>query len=257
MNPYKSHLDELFQRIIELRHIASTINSTMTSSIKTYADYPGNFLTGSALVLRDWTGPTDNGWEFCFHTGFRQVTLKDNYENEINRIISQECCFAYAQSFEGLEKFLKDCAFEIEESSPKCIFSMFKRKPKKFRRETIGGDRLFKFIKNAGDPYFSSYSSKNHRDLRFKELWSILSECRHAIIHNKSKINLKRLKKTDYHLKIFKYLFPNSHFKDNFVIIMLDFMGLSQLLEIVSEFAFQVYKSISQKENLDWKIDKK
>ena len=195
MNPYKPYLDELFDRILELRHTTSMINSTLNSSIKAFADYQGNFISGSALVISDWSGPTDNGWEINFHTGFRKITLKDNYENEVNRINSQECCYAFGQSFEALERFFKDCAMYKLPTSPKCRFWIKKDSSKNIKRENLNGDKLFRIIKQAGDPYFSEYSSNNNKNLKFKELWSILSECRHAIVHSKSIIHIKKIKK--------------------------------------------------------------
>jgi len=157
INPYKKYLDELFDRIIELRHTSSNINSTLKASLEGFANYHGKFLSGSALVISDWSGPTDNGWEINFHTGFRKVTLKENYENEIQRIVSQECCFAFAQSFEALEKFLKDIIFEKGIPAEKCLFGLIRKNSKSIKRENLNGLRLYKMVKINGDPYFSKF----------------------------------------------------------------------------------------------------
>lgn len=256
INPYKAHLDELFGRIIELRHTVSNINSTLNSSVKNLTNKQGIFLSGSALVISDWTGPTDNGWEINFHTGFRKITITEDYENEVKRVISQECCYAFAQSFEALEKFLKDCVFQKTPSRPKCLWFFRKRNAKKLKRESLSGDKLFKMIKQTGDPYFSNFSSNNNKKLKFKELWTILSECRHSITHSKSIVALNKIKRTDYHFKIFKSLFLYSIKDENSVIIELDLKRLTDVLDTISEFAFQVFKSISQKEGEDWVIAK-
>jgi len=256
-NPYKKYLDDLFDRIIELRHTSSNINSTLKASLERFANYQGNFLSGSALVISDWSGQTDNGWEINFHTGFRKITLKENYENEIQRIVSQECCYAFAQSFEALEKFFKDCIFEKGLPSKKCFFGLIEKNSKNIKRESLNGLRLYKMVKIIGDPYFSKYSEINNKSLKFKELWTILSECRHAITHSKSIITVKKIKKSEYHFKVFNFLFMHSKNADGTLTIELDLKKLSDVLDIVSEFAFQVYKSISLKENLDWEIVKK
>jgi hypothetical protein len=257
MNPYKKYLDELFDRIIELRHTDSNLSKTLNESVKRYINLNGFILSGSSLVISDWTGPTDNGWEINFHTGFSKSTFGENYENEVKRIISQECCYAFAQSFEALEKFFKDCIFEKIEIHPRRRFCFQRNYAVKTRRENLGGDRLFKLIRKIGDPYFSSYSSNNNKKLRFKELWTVLSECRHSITHSKSIIAIHKIKKSGYHFEIFKNLFFYSNNGDNSITLELDFKALTYVLDIISEFAFQVYKSISIKEGLDWEIVKK
>ncbi len=257
VNPYKKHLDDLFDRIIELRHTSSNINSTLKASLKRYESYQVNFLSGSALVISDWSGPTDNGWEINFLTGFRKITLKENYDKETQRIVSQQCCYAFAQSFDALEKFFKDCIFEKGLPSKKCLFGLIKKYPKNIKRESLNGIRLFKMVKMSGDPYFSKYSENNNKSLRFKELWTILSECRHSITHSKSIITVKKLKKSEYHFKVFSFLFMHSKNADGSLIIELDFKKLSDVLDIVAEFACLVYKSISLKENLPGRFSKK
>ena len=120
----------------------------------------------------------------------------------------------------------------------------------------FSGENLFKLIKKACGPNFEIYSKNNNNNLRFKELWTVLSECRHAITHSQAVINLNKINKTEYHKKIFDYLFLSTVLRDNNITIELDYSSLDHLLKIVSEFAFQIYKLLSQSENLDWEIKK-
>lgn len=258
MNPYKIHLDDFFNRVIELRHIASHINTILISSIKLFEGSKFDFLSGSALVISDWTGPTDNGWEINFHTGIRKITFKENYKDEVEKIISQECCLAFAQSYEALERFLKDCVFTRIKRDNKFQEQVGLAKNKNILRQDIpGGEKIFKWIKKAGDPKFSNFSKNNNNNLRFKEFWSVLSESRHAIIHSSSVIEISKINKSEDHKKIFHHFFISEKIDDSTISIVLNYRILDELLKKISELAFQIFKSLSLKENLEWEINKK
>ena len=95
-----------------MRHTVSHIKYVLNSSIKNFENVENiDFINASALAITDWTGPTDRGWDLVNHTGIRKITYKDKYKQEVENIISQECCYAFAQSFEALERFVKDCVF--------------------------------------------------------------------------------------------------------------------------------------------------
>ncbi|MFW5891657.1 MAG: hypothetical protein ACOCUI_05510 [bacterium] len=258
MNPYKTYLDKIFNRIIELRHIASHINITLLDSIKNIEKSKKVFLSGSALVISDWTGPTNNGWEINFHTGIRKTTYKENYINEVDSIISQECCHAFAQSFEALERFIKDCLFaKIQRDSKFKAVLGFPSDDKITRTDLPGGDKLFKYIKKAGDPNFSKFSSTNNSKIKFKEFWAVISQSRHAIIHSNSEISNSKINISKHHLDIFSHFFNSYEPGNQVTLIMLNYRMLDKLLKAISEFAFQIFKALSINENLDWVIDEK
>ncbi len=240
MNPYNEHLKILFHRILELRHVANHLNSVLTESIKRFDSVKDtDFIVLSSLVISDWTGPTDNGWEVNFHTGINKVVFKHNYDLEVKRIISQECCFAYAQSFEALERFLKNCikikGIDSEKSKPK-----------------IRRDELFEQIKKVCNPTFNMTSGKNNKKIKFKEYWVVLYKVRDAIIHSTAAIEKKEIELSADHKALFEYLFSYSEIDSEKIRIELDYRELDKLLKNVSEFAFLVYKQLSINEKLDW-----
>lgn len=256
MNHYSNHIKLLFERLLELRHIVSHLKSILRHSVKNFNNTQGiDMINASALAITDWTGQMDNGYPVLNHTGIRKRTYQAGYEQEIENIISQECCFAYAQSFEAFEKFIKDCVFtkimcdveyckilKIEDSS-------------KFQRENVpGGDLLFKWIKKACDPIFTKYSENNNLNIRFKECWTVLSNARHAITHSNAIIEIKKIHITDYHLSIFNTFFASKQLDSNTIKIVLGYEGLCNLTNLVSEFGFQIFKMLSTNEELDWKI---
>ena len=256
MNHYKNHIRALFIRSIELRHSLSHIKSVLLKSIETFdkTKIP-EFIHGSALVITDWTGPTDNGWDLVNHTGIRKATYKDTYVQEVGNMISQECCYAYAQSFEALETFLKDCIYEKIKMDKEFCQKLKITDSTNFKRENVpGGNILFQWIKKGCNPIFNKYSSNNNKDLNFKVLWSVLQETRHAITHSNSEIKITKLKKSENHYTIFKYLFDYSEINSEKIKIVLDYHQLSIILDRVSEFGYQVFKMLCINEKLDWKI---
>ena len=115
------------------------------------------------------------------------------------------------------------------------------------------GDNLFQVLKKAGGETFKIFTLNNNLGIKFKELWTILSEVRHAITHKESTIELTSINKSDHHFNIFNYLFNSKKISDDKVLIELDFKKFEKLIKRFSEFAFQVYKLISIEENLEWK----
>lgn len=254
MNPYKLHLEKFFSRLLELRHTAARMKTVLLNSVK---DFENNseikFISGSALIISDWTGALDNRCQRNYHTGISKITFKENYKEEVDNIISQECCLAFAQSFEALERFLKDCVFTKLQKDEKYRKEL--NIEEEILRENLpGGDKLFKWVKKAGDPFFSKSSKKNNENMKYKELWTILSEVRHAITHSSSIIKCTKVKKTDYHSDVFKEFFCYSSIDEQTVLIRLDYRKLDYLVKGIAEFAFQVFKALCMEENIDWNI---
>ena len=256
MNPYQEHIEDLFSRILELRHISSLLSSELNDSIeKIETNDKINFISGSFLIISDWTEPLDTKWEINYHTGISKITFKENYKDEVKKIISQECCYAFAQSFEALEKYLKDCVFLRMKLHHEFLEMIKKKYPNNHLRENLpGGDRLFDLIKMAFGENFISASRQTEQKIKFKEFWSILSEIRHCVVHSKSIINLSKVNKSEYHKKIFNYFLILTEIDKQSILIELDYHKLDMLLKNISEFAFQIFKLLSIQENLDWRI---
>jgi hypothetical protein len=259
MNPYQEYLELFYSRILELRHISSHLNSVLSRSLKkieTLVD--SKFIAGSALIISDWTEPIDSIWEINYHTGITKITFKENYDDEVKRIISQECCYAFAQSFEALEKYLKDCVFLRMKQEQEFHELVEKKHPKNHSRENLpGGDKLFDLVKKAFGNNFSEVTRQKEQKFKFKEFWSILSETRNCIVHSKSIIKLSKINKSDHHQQIFNSFFGFTVYEKDSIIVELDYEKLDTTLKNISEFAFQIFKHLSIQENFDWQILKK
>ena len=101
---------------------------------------------------------------------------------------------------------------------------------------------------------FAEYSSNNNKDLHFKEYWTILSQTRNAITHSNSIIKIEKINKTEYHFSIFKFLFDFKEIDSKTIKIELNYHRLSKVINLVSEFGFQIFKMLSEKEELNWNI---
>ena len=243
-NPFQKHIIELFNRIIELRHSTSRINSILKNDITKYSTEDPIFISGSSLIISDWTGPTDNGWELNFHTGISKFTKAENYSKEVEKIISQECCLAFAQSFEALEKFLKNCYYEISLKNGNQV-----------EREKIkGGKNLFKLIRKSCGEEYLKYTQENNKNIDFKEFWSTISETRHGVVHSSCKVKKTKIAKSKGHYNTFKYLFDFEDIPEEKILIKLNYKQLDKLLKQIAEFAYQILKMLSLKENLDYEL---
>jgi hypothetical protein len=259
MNPYQEHIEFLFSRILELRHICSHLSSVLNDSIRKIETNANiKFISGSSLIISDWTEPQDSKWEINYHTGVSKITFKENYKEEVKKIISIECCYAFAQTFEALEEYLKDCVFLRMKQNQKFQETVQNKHPKNNSRENLpGGDNLFKLIKKAFGNNFVEITRQDEQKIRFTEFWCILSEIRHCIVHSKSVIKLSKINKSDYHHVIFNSFFDFAKYENDLIQIELDYEKLDNLLKNISEFAFQIFKLLSIQENFDWQILKK
>lgn len=261
-NTYRKYLDQFFEKLLYYRHISGRINKVFQKDIYTYTSEQAKIHFISALIISDWTGPTDNGWEINFHSGGSIETTKSNYESEIRKIFSKQLCLLYAQSFESFERYLKDCLFMIIGRDDKIKEYLINLLPKTqklpiTRERMPGGEILFKVLKKAGGKSYHNFSSENNLNINFKELWTILSQVRHSITHNESALNLGLVYKSERHTEIFNFLFNSNLISEDFTSIELDYKKFERLVKRFSEFAYQIFKILSVEEGLELKkIDK-
>ncbi|MAN28389.1 MULTISPECIES: hypothetical protein [Mesonia] len=250
-NPYKIYLDNFFETINDLKHTTNRINKVLLKDVERYTKKEANFLSGTALIIGDWTGPTDNGWKKTFHTGIRKTTFKKNYASEIEKILSREFGLAFSQCYEALETLLKDFVYQKIQTD-----KYFKEKlNKEYSRESLkGGEDIFKMIKKASGKRFLKYSNDNNSNFKFSELFRIFSEVRHSITHSKGQLNSSKIFKNKYYKDLFEYLFPLNKLENDFIQLKFDYKSLNNLLNYLAEFGYQIFKILSEEDNYEWKI---
>lgn len=258
-NQYKIFLDNYFSSLLDFIHTSRRLNKVLIAEVETYTKTGSVYDANSALVLSDWTGETEDGWELPFHSGLFKRTTQENYGTEVKSVLSREFCFIYCLEYEGLERFFKDCVFYKIENNPEYkdeIQKILKIEGFIFRENIKGGDFLYKAIKKIGKRTLVQFSKENNSNLKFKELLKVLSEVRHSVTHSKSIIKKSKINLTQYHEKVFNFLFNHAEIDNEQIHIQLDFKKFEFLMKKLSEFAFQIFKAISIEEKLEWSYEK-
>ena len=111
----KKHLDKYFDSLIEYKHVASRTNKILFNDLERYTNKDSVLHFSSSLILRDWSGKTANGWSYAYPTDSMLYTTKEDYPLFVKDMILKQFCLLYAQSFEGLERFLKNLLFELKD----------------------------------------------------------------------------------------------------------------------------------------------
>jgi hypothetical protein len=278
-NPYKPYLLSFFETITDFKHNSNRLNKVLLKDVERYTAEGAIYSSGTALIIGDWTGSTDNGWKLPFHTGIDKWTEKESYAKEIKNLLSRELGLSFAQCYEALETLLKDFAnvkiisdetFRNSLSTEKyysrnslkgCndIFDLIKKvgatRFKEYSRSSLkGGNDIFDLIKKAGATRFKEYSKKNNNNFQFKEIFIIFSEVRHAITHSQGKLETSKIPKAKYYKELFEHLLPLNKLNAESISLKFEYKTLDHLLIYLAEFGFQIFKILSEEDNYEWNI---
>jgi hypothetical protein len=253
-NIYRNNLDTFFKTITDFKHSTNRLNKVLLNDIEKYKTEDSIYSSITGLVIGDWTGETHKGWQLPFHTGVHKVTEKENYPVEINKILLREFSLVYSQSYEALERFLKDCIYS------KIINDFEFRNSNGFsenytREDLKGGEFIYKLIKKAGGKRFDNYSKKNNNNFKFKEIFTVFSEVRHSITHSNAYLKVSKIPNDRYYKKLFEFIFNKNRLEGTEILIQFDIKLLNRVLIFLAEFAFQVYKILSEEDNYKWRIE--
>ena len=160
-NPYKIYLTKFFETITDFKHTSNRLNKVLLKDVEIHSAEGATYLSATSLVIGDWTGPTDNGWKLNYHTGVNKTTVKENYSNEIDKVLSREFGLAYAQCYEALETLLKDIIY-IKINTDQAFKNSLPENKDYSRHCLKGGDYIFELIKKAGRKRFQNYSKTNN-----------------------------------------------------------------------------------------------
>lgn len=237
-NPYKINLINLFESTNYYYHISYRIDNVLKKESKRLLQQKTEFYTSNALVIADWTGPTEDGWELPFHTNIYKTTNTDNYIEEMEKMKSRENLLNLAQGFEVFQKFLKNC--------------IVMKNPSVKKSDLKHNDKILIKLKEEGGATFEKFSSQNNNNFNFEKLFNMLLLLRHAITHSNSVIEKNKIVKDGYTEKLFKVLVPNAEFCKNEIVLHMNLHDLRSNMKILNEFAFQIYKIFSIQEGLDY-----
>ncbi|MFC5682011.1 hypothetical protein ACYE2N_09440 [Flavobacterium sp. MAHUQ-51] len=252
----KKFLDNYFDTLIEYKHVALRTNSILFNDLKRCTSEDSKMKFASSLILRDWSGETDNGYAFAYPTDSMLYTAKEDYAEFIYDLISKQFCLFYVQSFEGLERLLKDMIFQfasIDEVLKNAIENKLYNNQFFSRNNMPTGDKLLEII----DEYLDSFLyQKGNLEFDLKTAYFVLSKTRHNIVHNnyiltKSKIFCSTNKK-----ELFVDLFMYNEVDNENIRVKLDILYFKNLIDFMCQFSFQIFKKLCLKNNLNWEVYK-
>ena len=237
-NPYKKDLINLFESTNYYYHISYRIDNLLKKESKKLLDQKSEFYTSNAIVVADWTGPTEDGWELPFHTNIFTTTNTDNYIEEMEKMKSRENLLNFAQSFEVFQKFLKNF--------------IIKKNPGIKRSDLKYNDKILINLKEEGAATFEKFSFQNNNNFNFEKLFEMLVVLRHAITHSNSVVKKNEIIKDVYTEKLFKLLMPSAEFSKNQIILKMNLNELRSNMKLINEFAYQIYKIYSIEEGFEY-----
>ncbi|MDR6808840.1 uncharacterized protein YdcH (DUF465 family) [Dyadobacter sp. BE34] len=256
MNPYQPSLQEFLGNINQLKIRSLHFKSVLEQSVKRYDNDLNReiqTITSSALIISDWTGPTENGWKLNHHSGIFNSIRQETYANDAYYMLSFHCQYSFVQMFERVNTLFKE--WIMTRSSKNVAILEYRKETNKvmYDRSTLpGGDKLFALVMKAAGEKAKKYSSKNHENIKFKEFWTVVSDARHAITHSQGRILKSTAFKTKYHEALFDRLFPESTEIDNCITIHMNYRNLDRVGTLLAEYAIQFFKSFSEQDNYEW-----
>ena len=249
-------------------HLENDIKKYTQSLIDNLDKNKTNFLKGSRLIISDFTGESDNGWEINFPlptSGY--IVTSDNYLEKNNQLIQVISSTLVAQSYEALETFFKEIlisyfknnnqiAFETI-GKANCIWNMnnvdWYNTVRKLK-QGINNRKLLKIFRILS-PEFRKAEITNLKNIDLEKWFDIISIVRHAIIHSESILKNDEFNKIDENgRKILEKFFEVENQDGGNKKIIITGKHASNVIEFMCEYAFQVFKWLSISVNLDWRI---
>ena len=272
-NPFAVPLQQLFTVIGNLNGMTYHLESILTKDIKSIkrtsigAAVRSGYFLGSNLVISDVTGITDKGWKYHFHTNGQYTVGINNFEKQSQNILFRECGYAIAQSYEAFISFLKRCSaihLNLEPETSALLskhledvrghdetswLAVFKNCKPKMRDVDF-----FDFLRKLSPELNALLTIKN--TINHKVYFETLAEFRHIFIHSLGKFNdeqVRMINRNPHKKKCLEELFPyvNMDGQNEFFITQ---AHCKDNLKTLAEQAFQFFKWMSHRHNLEWRI---
>lgn len=235
INPYRQHLETYFETLNSFKHSTQRLKTVLLRDAKVYTAEGAIYKSGTSLYITDWSSQTENE---LIHTGASKLTTKEQYSDEVNGLLSREYGYVFAQSYEALERFMKNC---MRVKFPGLT-------------EMKGGENLFDRVKRAAMDSFCEYRQLYPQRISLKVQFQIYGEVRHAFVHTQGVLDVGPFISSRDKLQLLKYMFPTANFSDSKVQLHFDYQSFSSSLKNLAEHGFQLYKLLSKGDNYDWQI---
>ncbi len=261
---YKGYINHLEH---DINHYSKNLIEQLNNA-KFFEKKDQILIKGSRLAISDLTGETDNGWEINFPlpTDGYIVTSDDYYEKnqDLIQVVSSTL---FSQSYEALESYFKDILALYFENNNEIAFETIGKINCFRKNKKIDWNRTVRKLKTGSNnsellnifqilsPEFSHSEINNNKNLNLAKWYKVISISRHAIIHSNSIISRDLFNGLDLEERnILSYFFDIESKIEGYRRILLSSKKGSELLEFICEYGFLIFKCLSRKNNLDWKI---
>lgn len=258
---YINHLDH------DIKHYSENLLEQLKTN-KTLSEIGEIHLKGSILAISDLTGETDNGWEINFPlpTKGYWVTSKDYIEKNID-LIQVVSSTLFSQSYEALESYFKDILTQYFKNNCQIAFETIGKINCVETKKHVDWDKTVRKLKTGSNnaellnifrilsSEFSHAENINNKNLNLVKWYKVISICRHIITHSNSVISSDTFNLLDLEEKnILTSFFDIESQYGGDRKLKLSSKQASELLELICEYGFLIFKCLSKTNNLDWKI---
>ncbi|MDP3014097.1 MAG: hypothetical protein Q8M92_07650 [Candidatus Subteraquimicrobiales bacterium] len=273
-NPIHQPLEEIFKKLNSinglLHHLENQLGNfrkMFTEGIKKSKFDLSNVFVGSALVISDITEWPEDGWRIHYSTGSFH-TRGEEYLALVDVLVQREASWAVSQGYESFETFLYDIvatflANNVDKADSKKLGKA--RTPidtledwKQFVRKSYRGKQnkeIFKYFRDLA-PDLTKAEKHNNRQVDLSEWYSVVTEVRHAATH--SNLVIKSVRITGWPKKriaILNKFFPGE-LEGTGYILHLNRKNAEETLRGFAEYAFIIFKCLSNSVGYDWQIFK-
>jgi hypothetical protein len=219
-------------------------------------------VAGLRSLFRDLSDLTSK--ENLYSTGFRYELKISEFKEDIALLVSRECCFALSQVYEIFETYLKNIlssflfhnplffdSVEIKNFDTPSTIQEYRDCINFLQRQGKNNKKLFSTIRKISS-FYSKHEIVNIRSFNLNNWYDLISEIRHAIIHNQQKLTLKvqNIISHNRNKEIYdRYFLSEKSYENN--IIITDRLKTTDHICLFDSFAYLIFKSLSLETNLD------
>ena len=270
-NPYNQNLITFFNKLNflfgsfnllgnQLKHLENLFKDSLEKNNYT----PEIIRAFCCLLMQDVTEKPKSLCHNKYNVGKFEIK-GDEYFEHLNLVKTREASWCISQSFEAFERFLRKMIYMTHELKPACITDKKRNKfedkcPRKSKDKKNylvnyvdhtynSNKKLLTFLKKYSD-YYKQFSNQNYSNLKFEDWFKLVSEARHAIIHNEMVIRYNKFNWKILNPRFMKKYFPGI-LSENGYLLQFENKNARLNLEIFLEFGFLIYKSLSAEFDYD------
>lgn len=255
-------LDDYFKEITKLEGLLFLIEIFIKYTKRNLETEPDRSVAELSSTYRDLS--QKNSGPNLFRTGHYFSYMISYLKQNASIIVSRECCFGIAQTYEVFESFLKNILIELLMNRTEYFYPINKDKimlPKSrfevieyvnlIQRKDRNNKKLLWFLRRISD-FYKKHEMENIWNYNMANCFDMMSEIRHAIIHNRQNMTIKvrEVINLNKNQEIFNKYF-NKELSDTTGIITTDRLKTGEIIHLFNQFAHLIWKSLSLESGLD------